>query len=323
MLFEPNYQLNIIREDEFAQKIIEVERTLKECKNCGFFKSYDGKDLYYEYFLCKNSKGNVVIVHGLSEFTKKYYEMSYYLLSQGYNVFLYDQRCHGYSFRYTDEKQLIHVEDFNDYVKDLSVFIDEIVYKIDIRKPFIFAHSMGGAVAALYLAENSHKTQKAILSAPLFEPEEGVSHWLALLFTKGEVRKKGKYSHFCFSKEFNPNSDFNKSSDGSKARFEHNMKMRIGDENYQSTPMSAGWVYNSLLIKKLLKQKKAVNRISVPILLFSAELDNVVKTKPQKDFAKKCKNCTLEIIKGAKHTIFCGQENIAKDYMQKVIDFLA
>ena len=69
----------------------------------------------------------MVILHGMSEFTCKHYELAYYLLQQGYNVFLYDQRGHGRSQRLTDRIDLIHVERFSDFVEDLDLFVNNIV----------------------------------------------------------------------------------------------------------------------------------------------------------------------------------------------------
>ena len=112
MKFRPDYQFSVFAEEEFAEKFREAAAQMEPCRQEGFFHSFDGKDLYYEYFLAENSRGAVVILHGLSEFTKKYHEFAYYLLNQGYDVFLYDQRCHGRSCRLTENPDVIHVGRF-------------------------------------------------------------------------------------------------------------------------------------------------------------------------------------------------------------------
>ena len=66
-------------------------------------------------------------------------------------MFLYDQRCHGLSERLTERVDLIHVDRFDDYVKDLEIYIDTIVAKNKGSNPlYIFSHSMGGTVTAMY-----------------------------------------------------------------------------------------------------------------------------------------------------------------------------
>ena len=117
MRFVPDYTLQILSEEEFPAGIREIERQLDACRHEGYISSFDGTRLHYEYFLAENSVASVVIVHGLSEFTKKFYEVASYLLRQGYNVFLYDQRCHGLSDRLTDRIDLIHVDRYRDYVE--------------------------------------------------------------------------------------------------------------------------------------------------------------------------------------------------------------
>ena len=130
MKFRPDYQFSVFAEEEFAEKFQEAAAQMEPCRQEGFFHGFDGKDLYYEYFLAENSRGAVVILHGLSEFTKKYHEFAYYLLNQGYDVFLYDQRCHGRSCRLTENPDVIHVGRFTHYVRDLDRFIRDVVRPI-------------------------------------------------------------------------------------------------------------------------------------------------------------------------------------------------
>ena len=92
MRFIPNYTLTILSEEEFSSKIVEIEEDLAKVKVSGTYQAFDGIDIAYEYFLAENSKASVVIVHGLSEFTRKFYEFIYYCLHHGLNVFIYDQR---------------------------------------------------------------------------------------------------------------------------------------------------------------------------------------------------------------------------------------
>ena len=82
MLFKPVYKLNIIGEEEFPQAILKIEEEISACRNQGFMETSDKKQLYYEYYLAENSKGTIVLVHGLSEFSKKFYEATYYFLDK-------------------------------------------------------------------------------------------------------------------------------------------------------------------------------------------------------------------------------------------------
>ncbi len=322
MKFIPDYTLNIISEEDFTQKIAEIESELEKIKVCGTYKAFDGINIAYEYFLAENSKGSVVVVHGLSEFTKKFYEFIYYCLNQGLNVFIYDQRCHGLSGRLTERIDLLHVDSFEDYVDDLSKFVDEIVLKTVDKPLYLYSHSMGSAVCALYLAKHTQKIEKAVFSAPMFEP---VVDSVPALIARAGVRVGkvfyGSKTKFLLTSEFNPDVKYKASYGSSKARFEHNMKMRRGNPNYQSTPMTFGWVYNSLIVHKEIFKSSVINKIKTPILLISAEKDMTVRNEPQYKFAKKCENCKLISIKGATHALLASDVQTLTEIMNQTLEF--
>ncbi len=323
MRFIPSYKLNIITEEQFSDSISKIELEINAVKQSGSFTAFDGINIYYEYFLTENSKGNVVIVHGLSEFSNKFYELIYYTLNQGYNAFIFDQRCHGKSDRLTPVKDLLHVDSFDDYVKDLTYFIDEIVLKTEDKPIYLYAHSMGGAITTLYMAKHPHKIEKAILSAPMFEPiVKDVPFIIARESVKlGKVFFGGKRKFF-INKEFDPNIKFNYVKGLSKARFEHNMKLRRENPNYQSTPMSFGWVSNSLMVSKKILSCRVVGKIETPILIISAANDIMVNNKTQVKFFEKCKKCKFESIADATHAVLESDEAIISQVLKLSFDFL-
>lgn len=324
MRYIPSYQLNIIAEENFSTEFSVVEEKLSKIINSGSFTAFDGVNIYYEYFLAENSRGNVVIVHGLSEFTKKFYEIIYYTLNQGFNVFIYDQRCHGLSGRLTDERDLLHVDSFGDYVKDLNYFIDEIVLKTEDKPIYLFAHSMGGAITALYLAEEKDKVKKAVLSAPMFEPI--VKNVPTVIAREGVRVGKlifGKKRKFFLSEEFNPKTKFNYSYGLSEARFRKNMELRCGNEMYQSTPMSFGWVSGSLTVGPKILSRHIVGKIETPILIISAREDKMVNNIMQEKFLSRCKNCELKSIEHATHAILSSDEGILSQILKLTFDFLS
>lgn len=322
MRFVPDYKLELITEDDFPEKIKTVGERLDACQNSGLFDTFDGKKIYCEYFLAENSRASVVIVHGLSEFTKKFYEIAYYLLNQGYNVFIYDQRCHGLSCRLTDQIDLLHVDNFRDYVNDLSDFIEKIVIPADDKPIYIYSHSMGGAVTALYLAEQGERVQKAVLSAPLFDPVVGSMPSRVARFLVGAARFFcGSRTKFMFSQEFDPDIPFDSGIDQSRARFLHNMELRRGDEHYQSTPMTLGWVHGSLKLRSTILKRSVAGSITTPILLLSSEKDRVVQNDAHLEFARICRSCRLVTVKNANHAMLTGGTDVLKEHIDQVLEF--
>lgn len=322
MRFLPQFKLEILTEENFSEGIKIIEKELENCGNSGFFDTPDGQKLFYEYFLVENPKASIVIVHGLSEFTKKFSEVTYYFLNQGYNVFVYDQRGHGLSGRMTDDINLLHVDKFEDYVEDLSLFIDNVVSKAETCPIYIYSHSMGGAVSALYLGKHREKIKKAVFSAPMFEPTVTVvpmpiARWgvrAGRLFLGGKAK-------FPMSKEFNPEIEQNLAVDQSKARFIYNMNLRRNNRFYQTTPMSFGWTHGSLTVKAKILRKQTVGNIKTPILLLSSEKDRAVNNSAQYEFDSKCAACTLITVKNATHSMLSGYPEIINEHVTRVLEF--
>ena len=313
--------LSILREEEYDEKMSAITEELDQCRQDGIFTGFDGAQLYYEHFKAHNSHGAVVIVHGLSEFTAKYHEFAWYLINQGYDVFVYDQRCHGRSCRLTSKQALIHVDNFSDYEKDLHRFVCDVVRKTTDLPLYLYAHSMGGATAAQYLIRHPGVFRKAVLSAPMIEPLTGnVSPTFArvglsayLLF--GDGKKK-----FWNTDEFDPDYPFARSQDQSLARFSRNMRLRVSNPCYQTTPLSFRWVQQSVMVAPRLLCKKCLNKVQTPILMLCAEQDKVVSAKAQDAFAKKCPACRQVIIPNTTHAMLTGTHHTIADHMQLVLD---
>ena len=322
MRFVPDYNLKIISEQDLPSKIENITEELEKIKVSGSFEAFDKTKIYYEYFLSEGSTASIVIVHGLSEFINKFYEFIYYCLNQGFNVFIYDQRCHGLSGRLTDQIDLLHVGDFSDYVKDLSQFVEEIVLKTEDKPIYIYSQSMGGAEAALYLANANPKIEKAVLAVPMFQPVVDV---VPYKIARGGVRIArwfyGNKHKFLLSRDFNPEVEYSQSQGKSKARFEHNMKMRIENPCYQSTPMSFGWVHNSLIVKNRIFKSKIINNIKTPTLLLTAKEDTVVENAPHYLFAEKCKTCRLIELETANHALLASDEQTLEKVVNLIFDF--
>lgn len=324
MQFIPNYKLQVIKDGEFQEEIAKVETILENYKHTGEFFAFDGTKIYYEYFLTQNAKANIVIVHGLSEFCKKFYEAIYYFLNQGYNVFIYDQRCHGLSGRLTDTIDLLHVDRFTDYAKDLNQFIGTVVAPANDLPLYLYAHSMGCAVSVLYMANYENAVQKAVFSAPMFAPVvKSVPTWLGLVtMWLGKVFVGSKKRTF-ISRDFNPDTPYTPTNCTSEARYRHNMKLRTENENYQSTPMSYGWTYGSLVVKNAVLKRRNFRKLNLPILLLSGQQDTTVKNSVQKTFADRCKNCEMVEIPGETHALLASHSGQLEETFKRILAFFA
>ena len=319
------HSIHVLTEDEFLERIDAIEASLDAVCREGMLTTFDERELYYRWYPTENSIGTVVLVHGLSEFTEKFYELSWYLREQGYNVLVYDQRGHGRSSRLTEPDSVLHVDRFDDYANDLDRMITQVALPLSDGMPlYLLGHSMGGAVVCLYLATVPEPpVKKAVLSAPLMIPRlKSMPIWLAKLGTAYEWRKTGRSDiASMLSHPFNPNALFENSPDASRARFERNLQYRRDHPRNQTVMKSIGWNHEALYVHRRLLSKAFTDAIRTPILLISAEADGMVKTKPHRRFAAQCACCRLHTIAGAKHSLFTGEPAVYEEFLTQALNF--
>lgn len=320
MGFVPEYQLNIIKDAAFPEAMDALRAQLAKVRKEGFFSGTEGAQIYYEYFLCENARGSVVMLHGMSEFTCKHYELAWYLLQQGYSIFMYDHRCHGKSQRLTERIDLIHVEAFDHYVQDLDIFVKTVVQGAATAPLYLYGHSMGGAVSLFYMAAHPGVFRKVVLSSPLFEPVVGVPIPLAAVSALKDQLLHGPKSKMTHSREFVPQIPQEWIGDPKCSRNLYMLQLRLDEPRYQSTPMTARFALRALyLTPKLLRLAK---KISTPHLLISGEKDIVVNTRPHQKYAKRAPMCSFVSVPEGKHAMTCDHEEQVAIHTHLVLDFL-
>ena len=288
-----------------------------------WFTGCDGADLYAKYALNPLKKGTVVFVHGFTEFTDKYLEILYYFYNEGYSVFIYDQRGHGHSTRYVDQAHLVHVQSFVQYAEDLNIFMDTVVRPKTGSGPyFLFGHSMGGCISALFLEKHPEIFTAAVLSSPMLRLSFGyLPHFAAkayAAFTKSTGREKLPAPG---AAPFNKTPDFENSYTTSKARYQWVHELQSADTDYQTTSATCGWVYGAMRAIEALQ--KNADQARLPILICQAGLENLVDNEGQRIFAGHAPNAKLVRIENAKHEIFLSSSDVLDEYYRTILDFLS
>ncbi len=321
--YQPTNDPRFLPEANFAKDYEGLEQMLRPYANTGTIKSRDGLSLHYEYYLAHAAVASVVIVHGFTEFIRKYRELCAFLLELGCNVFLYDQRGHGMSGRETEDMTVAHVSSFDAYVQDLEAVIEQLVLPAAQLPLYLFSHSMGGATAALYLQKHPKKVEKAIFSAPMICPQmHGVPRLLMQAILHREILRKGRTSPFFGAKSFSSNAVKELSNDQSSGRFQMNMQTRISDICYQGAKITNGWLLEATKVKDRLFTK-ATEKIRTKILIFSAENDTVVINRDQKAFLRYLKDAKMITVRDAKHNILNGSEYILYEVYGAIRQFIA
>ena len=288
----------------------------ERCVEQGSFPSFDGTRINYYSAIPEHAKAVVVLFHGFCEFYGKYHEMTWYMYRKGYGFYFPEMRGHGLSGGKLKEKDLVHVDDYEEYVRDMKGFYDRVVSKNSLPK-ILFAHSMGGAIASLYLEQYPGDFCGAVLSSPMlklrtqgFTP--GKIKALTVLVTL--LHKKKKLS--AGQNRFDGVNIFEKSSCQSRSRYDYMFEMRCADENYQTYGATFGWSIASFAATDRLM--KNASKIQTPLAVFMAGQDHLVDPAGYQEFFSLQPKAHRYEYPTSRHEIFNADTEVRKDYYGKL-----
>lgn len=139
------------------------------------FKTADCSKLYRQSWRPTNSVGIVVIVHGYAEHSGRYQWTALQLVDQGFSVYTFDLRGHGKS---SGVRKMVR---FNDYFADLAAFLKEIKQEEPDKPLFLFGHSLGGAITALFTIRHKPLLNGLIISSAFLRTSRNISGLLLQL----------------------------------------------------------------------------------------------------------------------------------------------
>jgi len=133
--------------------------------------SHDGKSMAVHRWQCASGDPSalVVLVHGFGEHLGRYGHVANFFINHGYSVIGIDHVCHGLSDGMEHERGCL--KSFDVLLENWRAFILKEVQSQSL-KTVVYAHSTGGLVAFLALAESRwykqwSNLQGVVLSAPL------------------------------------------------------------------------------------------------------------------------------------------------------------
>jgi lysophospholipase len=314
-----------LSEQNFGQQMNQVvEPYLEQFKRSGYLNA-----LYYELYSINKEqwpqcKGTLVISHGFGESCLKYHELIYYFHQQGYQVAILDHRGHGKSFREVKNKNIIHVNDFSDYVSGFHDFIQKRVKPMAAQQPlYLFAHSMGGCIGALYLQEYPDVFDRVVFNAPMFALKmEKYSLWMGRIICNTMTYfNRGKRRLF-FHPGFRENESFSSCVADSQARFNYYHNIRRQEPCYQTSAASYKWSLAADKAGLMVTNRRRLKRITMPVLLFQAEADSLVTTLEHVTFLDGIKHGQFVIVGGTKHEIYRSKNKVLSRYLEMIFEFL-
>ena len=283
-----------------------------------------GVSLFCSVFNADNPRGTVLLLHGFTENAYKYSELIWSLIHNHFCVLAYDQRGHGRSGRSDglSDPSVTHVDHFEDYVEDLRIVCDTLL--VNLPRPWtLFAHSMGGAVASLYI-EKYHETFSAVsLCAPMIAPNTGgipsavasaVCHAAILL-------GHGKHYPF-FMKPYSGPEPFETSCAADPARFAWYDAVKASRTEFRNSVPTYRWTAESIGVTRKILSSGAPESITCPVLLSTADMDSSVMPLPQEKLISRIPMGRRIFVKGSRHEIFRSTNSVFFPWWHEVLSFL-
>jgi len=129
----------------------------------GTHETDDGLGLFeQEWSPAGATKAGVVIVHGFGEHSGRYVHVAEELTRNGYAVSTFDLRGHGQS----QGEPRAFVRSFDEHLDDLGHFLSHVRQRHPGLPLFLFGHSMGGTIAALFAIARGPEIRGLLLSGP-------------------------------------------------------------------------------------------------------------------------------------------------------------
>ncbi len=122
-------------------------------------KTEDGIDISCKKDIPENPRAIVVIVHGFAEHLERYNYFAQKLYEAGIASYRFDNRGHGKSLGL-----MLHVESYDDYVNDADLIVQKAKSEFPELPLFMFGHSMGGFITAIYGEKFKDRLDGQILS---------------------------------------------------------------------------------------------------------------------------------------------------------------
>jgi acylglycerol lipase len=123
----------------------------------------------------------VVLMHGFAEHCRRYDEVAEFLLLRGMAVCRIDARGHGRS-----SGQRGDVASYDDYVSDLSAYVEYVASLAPGRPLALFGHSNGGLIALRTLQRGLPRVSSLVLTNPYLQLRaarkpvpDALAKWLA------------------------------------------------------------------------------------------------------------------------------------------------
>jgi lysophospholipase len=294
----------------------------------GGFAGVDDVPVRFVRFQAEAHDSVIVICPGRIESYVKYAELAYDLFRLGYDVLIIDHRGQGRSGRMLSDTHRGHVSQFSDYVDDFAAFWQQEVQPGPWRKRFILAHSMGGAIATLFLQRHpQHQCNAIALSAPMFGIVMRFPDWMVrhiLDWAEGHQRIRegyaigtGRWRALPFAINVLTHS---------RQRYRRNLRFYADEPRLRVGGPTYHWVREGILAGEEVLANAGQD--NTPTLILQAEEERVVDNRMHDRYCElraaaghPCEGDKPLVINGAYHEILFEKDAMRSVALHAIVDF--
>lgn len=124
--------------------------------------SIDGLKLFTRTNLAVTPKANIIIAHGLAEYSGRFKPLTSYLVEHHFNVFRYDQIGHGKS---DGERGYMSSPDV--LTDNLKIMVNRVKDNYFELPLYVLGHSMGGETVLLYASQYPGNVDGFVVTDPV------------------------------------------------------------------------------------------------------------------------------------------------------------
>jgi lysophospholipase len=283
----------------------------------GALKASDGVTLRFARWAPPpGRKGTVCLFQGRAEFIEKYFETVRDLRARGFAVATLDWRGQGLSQRLLPDPFKGHVANFDDYQRDLEVFMQEVVLP-DCPPPFfVLAHSMGASILLRTAHSGRRWFDRMVMSAPLLK--------LAGKPFGGFAQPSAKVMRFLgFGNQYVPNGSaavvaaqpfIGNPLTSDPVRHARTVSILAAEPSLGIGSPTIAWIDSAFKAMREFAEPGYASATRQPILMAAAGHDEIVSTAAIEDFGLRLRAGSHVIIPGARHELLMEQDRYRKQF---------
>lgn len=291
------------------------------------FIGVDGVPICFVRFRAESHQRVIVISPGRIEGYVKYAELAFDLFNCGFDVLIVDHRGQGLSGRMLEDTHRGHVEKFSDYVDDFSLFWQQQVAFGPWRRRYILAHSMGGAIATLFLRRCPQACDAIALCAPMFGIIIRLPEWMVRqLLDWSESHQRIRENYAMGTGSWYPLPFGLNVLTHSKTRYRRNLGFYADNPALRVGGPTWHWVREAVLAGEQVLTDVAGD--NTPTLLIQAEDERVVDNRTHDRYCElraaaghPCEGIHPLVIAGAYHEILFEKDKMRADALHAIVAF--